>query len=68
MLANAAALAEGAPEAACEVDGLPWRQPPFAYQAKCLRWLRAAWDGLSGSDRAAAAAALAGSGCEALFT
>lgn len=40
MLANAQALATGVSEVAAEVDGKPWVQTPFPYQAKCLKWLR----------------------------
>jgi glutathione S-transferase len=67
MLANAAALATGAQEVRAEVDGRPWVQPPFGYQAKCLQWLRASRGALSGGDRAKADAVLAGTGLEALF-
>jgi glutathione S-transferase len=67
MLANAAALATGAASLDTEVDGQPWTQPPFAYQAKCLQWLRASRGALSAPDRAMVDAVLAGTGCEALF-
>lgn len=40
MLANAEALATGAAEVKAQVEGQPWLQTPFAYQAKCLQWLR----------------------------
>ncbi len=42
MLANAQAVATGAGEVQAEVDGQPWTQQPFPYQAKCLGWLREA--------------------------
>jgi glutathione S-transferase len=67
MLANAHALASGAAVVECEVDGLPWRQPPFPYQAKCLKWLRDSRDALAAPDRARLDGALAGAGCEPLF-
>jgi glutathione S-transferase len=67
LLANAAALARGAERVECTIDGRPWRQRPFPYQAKCLAWLREARGALGASDRAALDALLAGSGCEALF-
>ena len=41
MLANAAAVNEGRDQFETTVDGAPWSQPPFPYQAKCLQWLRA---------------------------
>ncbi|HEY2480900.1 MAG TPA: glutathione S-transferase family protein, partial [Caulobacteraceae bacterium] len=40
MLANAKAVMAGANEVNAEVDGRPWTQNPFPYQAKCLGWLR----------------------------
>jgi hypothetical protein len=67
LLANAEAVAGGTQEVRCTIDGKPWTQKPFPYQAKCLRWLREEYAALSATDRAAADEALAGSGCEALF-
>jgi glutathione S-transferase len=67
MLANAQALASGASEVACEVEGLPWRQPPFPYQAKCLQWLRESRGALAASDRSRLDRILHGTGCESLF-
>src|SRR5206468_5980917 len=67
LLANADALQRGATEVACTIDGKPWTQRPFPYQGKCLQALRAAYDGLRDANRPAAAAALAGTGCETLF-
>ena len=68
MLANARALAAGADSVHATVDGLPWTQPPFPYQAKCLRWLREARAALAPEDVKRVDAMLAGTGCEALFT
>ena len=67
MLANARALMSGAAAVEAEVDGLPWTQPPFPYQGKCLRWLRESRAALSDEARAVVDAALAGTGCEQLF-
>jgi glutathione S-transferase len=67
LLANAAALAHGAKRVECLIDGRPWTQQPFPYQAKCLRWLRESYAALSAADRAAADAILEGTGCERLF-
>ncbi len=67
LIANAAALAEGREHVECEIDGRAFRQSPFAYQGKCLEWLRRDYRALSSSDRGAVDRALAGSGCEALF-
>jgi hypothetical protein len=67
LLANAAALASGAERVECEIDGQPWVQKPFPYQAKCLTWLREARAALSASDRGVLDAVLADTGCEVLF-
>ena len=67
LLANAAAVARGAEQVECTIDGRPWRQLPFPYQAKCLTELRAGYVALDAAARRAVDAALAGSGCEALF-
>lgn len=68
MLANAAAVAAGSGEVEARVDGQPWRQQPFPYQAKCLRWLREAFAALPAPAATTVAAMLSGSGCEALFS
>ena len=67
LLANAAAIDSGAADFQTTVDGLPWKQQSFPYQAKCLQWLRQAYVRLEGDERAAADAALAGTGLETLF-
>ena len=67
MLANADALAAGAASVETEVDGRPWIQTPFAYQAKCLQWLRSSHDALPPSSRKEVDALLADTGCAALF-
>ena len=66
-LANASALATGADEVECTIDGRSWLQRPFPYQGKCLQWLRTDYAALDGKTRATVDAALAGSGCEPLF-
>ena len=68
LLANAAAVQAGAEKVECEIDGQPWEQTPFAYQAKCLRWLREDYAALSAADRGRVDGVLAGTGCDALFT
>ena len=67
LLANAAALASGAPRVECSIDGQPWVQDPFPYQGKCLQRLREARAALAADDRRGVDVALAGTGCEALF-
>lgn len=67
LLANAAAIEAGADQVETEIDGRPWVQKPFPYQARCLQWLRQAYVALEGEDRELADSILAGTGCEALF-
>lgn len=67
LLANAAAVESGAEKVETTIDGAPWEQQPFPYQAKCLRWLRESYTALTQSDRSAVDAILAGTGCEVLF-
>ncbi len=67
LLANAEALAQSAERVKCEIDGRPWVQRPFPYQAKCLAWLRERHTALDRGDRRALDAILAGTGCERLF-
>ena len=67
LLANAEALAQGAAQVHCVIDGQPWEQQPFPYQGKCLAWLRAAHVALDPDARAVVDAVLDGTGCERLF-
>jgi glutathione S-transferase len=67
LLANAKAIASGAASVECTIDGRPWTQKPFPYQAKCLGFLRDEFAALAPSDRADAARILEGTGCEPLF-
>jgi glutathione S-transferase len=67
LLGNAAGLARGQEQFECTIDGRPWVQRPFAYQAKCLQALRDGYVALTARDRAVADAVLAGTGCERLF-
>jgi glutathione S-transferase len=67
LLANASALATRAERVTCTLDGATWTQTPFPYQGKCLRWLREHHAALAPDARAFVDAALAGTGCTALF-
>ncbi len=67
LLANADAVERGTARVECTVDGRPWVQKPFPYQAKCLRWLRDGHAALAPDDRRAVDALLRGTGCEPLF-
>ena len=43
-----------------------FRQGPFKYQGKCLRWVRDEYAALDGASRAKVDTVLAGTGCEAI--
>ena len=67
MLENAKAVASGNKMLKCELDGRPWVQDAFVYQAKCLTWLKQRYDNLGEIDKARLDNVLSGTGCEALF-
>lgn len=67
LLANAKAVRDGQDTVETVIDGQPWTQQAFPYQAKCLAWLREEHAQLSPSDAARAGGALKGSGLEVLF-
>ena len=67
MIGNAKAIMAGDETFETEIDGRPWTQPVFKYQAKCLNWLRQDHSGLSDNERGAIDALLSGSGCDRLF-
>ena len=49
---NADAVMSGAEMVDGEVDGRPYQQNPFPYQAKCLHWIGEQYAALSDSDKA----------------
>ncbi len=67
MRANAKALTEGLETVACEIDGRPWTQAPFAYQGRCLAWLRDEYNRLDSAARSTVDQVLEGTGCQSLF-
>ena len=67
LLANADALARGAEQVECEIDGAHWVQKPFPYQGKCLTWLRKGYAALAPADRDVVDQSLRGTGCTNLF-
>ncbi|WP_116234933.1 glutathione S-transferase C-terminal domain-containing protein [Parasphingopyxis lamellibrachiae] len=67
LLANARAAMAGEDRFETEIDGRPWSQPTFPYQAKCLHWIRESFASLSADDRARIHALLDGTGCEPLL-
>jgi len=67
LLANAAAAEAGEETWETDIDGALWTQRTFPYQAKCLRWIREAYQALTVGDRGRVDAVLAGTGCEKLL-
>ena len=67
MLANAAAIDQGLEQVELTVEGKPWQQEPFPYQAKCLQWLRIEYAKLDETDRERVDGLLANTGCERLL-
>jgi hypothetical protein len=67
QLANAQAVERGEKTWECEIDGAPWVQQTFPYQAKCLRWTNEQYQALSVSERALVDAVLEGTGIEAML-
>jgi hypothetical protein len=67
LLANEKAIAEGRNTFETEIDGRPWSQQAFPYQAKCAQWIRNEYADLSATDRATVDHVLAGTGIEALL-
>lgn len=67
MLANAKAIDGGADTVETTIEGKPWVQQPFPYQAKCLQWVRQEYVRLDEADRRVVDRLLDGTGCEQLF-
>ena len=67
LLANARAVQSGEKTWEAEIDGAPWTQQTFPYQAKCLKWINEQYRALGDDDRARVDAVLAGTGCEAMI-
>lgn len=68
LLANARAHRAGEKTWEADIDGSVWTQQTFAYQVKCLQWIREQYAALSAPDRARVDTLMAGSGCEVLWT
>lgn len=68
LVANARAIASRAARVECEIDGRPWTQQPFPYQAKCLKWLRDGHAALAQNDRKFVDSYLDGTGADAIFS
>lgn len=46
LTANSAAAMRGDKEFTCDIEGKPWQQNVFPYQAKCLQWLKQGYEAL----------------------
>ena len=68
LLANADALQHGRDEVVALIDNHEYRHGAFAYQGKCLQWLRKQYGALTAADRIAVDAILHGTGCEPLVS
>lgn len=68
QLANAEAHASGEKTWECEIDGAPWTQQTFPYQAKCLQWTRQQYGTLNAEDKTRVDALIAGTGIEAMLS
>jgi len=67
LIANASAVQAGLESFKTTIDGKPWQQPTFPYQAKCLEWLRNEYGTLSGESKSQVDKLLQNTGCEELF-
>ena len=67
LLANAKAIQAGSEQVETTIDGRPWVQPPFPYQAKCLQWINQEYQALGSNGRGQVDGILADTGCETLI-
>ena len=68
QLANARAVMSGEKTWEGEIDGAPWTQQTFPYQAKCLQWTNERYRALSDDDRERVDTLLKGTGVEAMLS
>ena len=68
QLANAQAVQAGEKTWAAEIDGAPWTQQTFPYQAKCLQWTNERYRALSDVEREQVDALLDGTGVETMLS
>ncbi len=67
LLANARALQAGQAQMETTIDGRPWVQPIFPYQAKCLQWINEEYRKLDSGARDQIDAVLSGTGCDSMI-
>ena len=67
LLANAKALQTGSDTMTTTIDGQPWEQPTFPYQAKCLQWINEEYQQLGSNGQGQVDALFADTGCEQMI-
>ena len=67
LLANAKALQAGEKNMTTSIDGQPWEQPTFPYQAKCVQWINEEYQQLGSNGQGQVDALFAGTGCETMI-
>jgi len=67
LVANAKALQAGQEQMEAIIDGKPWVQPTFPYQAKCLMWIKEEYQKLGSNEQYHVDIALRDTGCEAML-
>ena len=67
MLANREAVLAGASEFSTTVEGQPWQQVTFKYQAHCVNWIRQEYGSLEPVSKSRVDELLGNTGCEALL-
>ena len=68
QLANARAVQAGEKTWESEIDGAPWTQQTFPYQAKCLQWTNERYRALGDAERASVDALLQGTGVDTMLS
>ncbi len=68
LLANSEALKAGDAQFETRIDGRPWVQPTFPYQAKCLQWINDEYQALGADHRDTVDTMLAGTGCASIVS
>ena len=67
LLANAKALQAGEQTMTATIDGQPWEQPTFPYQAKCLQWINEEYQRLGSNAQGQVDALIENTGCETMI-
>ena len=67
MLANHQAVMVGASKVSTTVEGQPWQQITFKYQAHCVDWIRQEYGSLEPKPKTRVDELLGDTGCEALL-